>query len=504
MAATAISIDAAASGLLRHRFVRAFTASVFVGLSAMFIASYFLTMPQSLRDPETLKGGPLVMALVVVAVAAFLVFGFSMMVAAFVALGTFVHRRVIGFVMLVLAVPAFLFCVIGGLAFVSQELGLMPRTPVRSEFAPWQEWLMAATFVFAGAILFETIGWAWWQTRIARGEFFAARGWRAPPWRVYSTTRQTLGMPSFISNFGRGRVVLTFVYFLVAVLNLGLVAMLAIPIALIAPDRGQDLTQPILFALAMAGLVILNGVGIGALLQGFAAQRASRLYQKARDWDGRPPIVFLRAFDQDAQKLKAHSIDPFVRFPAGCGEARTLDELLLENASVYGPVIAIGDPRDPTPPLGAARIFVPGEGNEWQHVVTSLLGASSAVVMCPSTSEGVKWELDLISDAIGRLKVIFLANPLLSTEQTHALFQRLAPGGVYPELKQNQAPIAAFVDGQGNWVLLTTKKPASVQTYTVALNYALQALLGMKGTPLSKEHRRSAAARSKAPRAEAA
>src|SRR5262249_55921737 len=90
----------------------------------------------------------------------------------------------------------------------------------------------------------------------------------------------------------------------------------------------------------------------------------------------------------------------------------------------------------------------------------------------------------------GRLKVIFLANPLLSIEQTHALFARLAPPGQHPELKPGQTPIAAYMDPGRAWVVLTTKRSPCVETYTVALNYALQALLGMKGAPLPKLERR--------------
>src|SRR5262249_30807473 len=160
----------------------------------------------------------------------------------------------------------------------------------------------------------------------------------------------------------------------------------------------------------------------------------TRLYQQTREWDARSPIVFLRAFNQDAARLRTRSVDPFVRLPAACGASRTIDELLLENASPYGPVIAIGDPRDPGPPPAAARLFVPGEGTEWRQVVRSLLDASNAVVMCPSPTEGVKWELDLIASAIGRLNVIFIANPTQSREETVALFRRISPSGEMPSL----------------------------------------------------------------------
>ena len=49
--------------------------------------------------------------------------------------------------------------------------------------------------------------------------------------------------------------------------------------------------------------------------------------------------------------------DPLLKLTAGVAQARMLDEILLEDASPYGPVQAIGDPTEGIPPLGAARIF---------------------------------------------------------------------------------------------------------------------------------------------------
>src|SRR5262249_17930339 len=144
--------------------------------------------------------------------------------------------------------------------------------------------------------------------------------------------------------------------------------------------------------------------------------------------------------------------------------------------------IAIGDPRDPTPPLGAARVFVPGEGTGWQDVVRGLAAASLAVVMCPNKGEGVQWELDLIAQAQGRLRVIFLASPDLDRDANLALFQRLVPS--MPDIKLKQAPIAAYQEG-GGWHVLTARR-FSVESFTAALNAALQAQFGMQGTPLVK------------------
>ena len=87
-----------------------------------------------------------------------------------------------------------------------------------------------------------------------------------------------------------------------------------------------------------------------------------------------------------------------------------------------------------------------GAGEEWQGVVRALAGASKAVVMCPNHGEGVQWELDLISQAGGRLQTIFLASPELDRTQTLSLFQRLVPG--MTAIDEKQLPIAAYEQGE--------------------------------------------------------
>ncbi len=225
-----------------------------------------------------------------------------------------VHRRITAFVLLIwngaVLVLSLLIAAIGAL----MEIGWLPRTKADT-YASWQNWSMIALLVVAAVIAFEGVGWAWWQMRVSREEFFAARGWRSPPWRVFSALRQRLGLPAYISNFGRGRMSLSIIYFLAAILNMGLVALLVIPFMIFSIEQGAPGASVwLLAALGFASLVVLNFIGLGALLQNIAAARATKLYQRAREWDGRPPILFLRAFNQDSAKLKAASRDPLVNF----------------------------------------------------------------------------------------------------------------------------------------------------------------------------------------------
>lgn len=471
------SIDVAARGYIRHRFVRALTASFVVLTMFAFIGLTIAPLLGVLASGEweQIVAAPLGVALVVL----LFVFPTILIVGLVGALIDVLHRRLVGLVIFVASLVAAVFLSLVLITFIFALFGVGDI----GEGETQASLLAGALFELVGALIsYQLARQGWWQMTASAADFRATRGWRPPAWRVFTSFRRHLGLPSFLAHVGKKRTIVTLLYFAVAVLNLGLVMLLMLPMALIGENERTAQFDPYIVIAVMALLLVLNLLGAGALLSRLADRRATILYQGVREWDARAPISFLRAFDQDAARLKAVGGDAFTRWPAGVGRTRTLDEILLEHASPYGPVIAIGDPRDPTPPLGAARVFVEGGGEEWQSVVRGLAGASKAVVMCPNHGEGVKWELDLISQAGGRLHVIFLASPELDREATHALFRQLVPG--MPKIAAEQRAIAAYEIG-GEWRVLTARR-LSVDSYTAALNTALQALFGLKGEPAKR------------------
>lgn len=484
MDARAQSIDHAASGYLRRQFMRAFGASWNVLLVAGLLGAIGWAMATTDLELEgvamTLIGAPLILLIVL---AMFLI-PVVLSVALVSAIADAVHRRLVALAMLALALaglvlsPLALFGAVAALAGAAQPQASEPMPP-------WQLAVMAAMLVLTALLALEALLWSWWQLTASKEGFMAARGWRPPVWRLLSTFRRHLGLPAFLASFARGRLSLSVLYFFVAVLNAGLAAALILSLLAFAPEEGPkaDNADILLGAAIMGALLLANLLGLGAFIDRIADARAVKLYQRVREWDARPPIVFLRAFDQDDAKLPALTRDPFVKALAGVGAARTLDEILLENGAPYGPLIAIGDPRDPTPPLGAARVFVPGEDRDWQSVVSALVAASKCVVMCPTTSAGVKWELELLDRTGATARTIFLANPEIPVGDTEPLFATLfLGGGRFPEIRRGQTPIAAFQDPKRGWRVLTARR-RSQQAYVIALNMALQAMFGPAGVP---------------------
>jgi hypothetical protein len=126
------------------------------------------------------------------------------------------------------------------------------------------------------------------------------------------------------------------------------------------------------------------------------------------------------------------------------------------------------------PPLGAARVFVSNAEQDWKSVVEDLISASRAVVICPHKSAGVAWEIEQVRQPTVLAKTIIIASPNMSAEDASALFGQVS--GERITLEAHRRAVAAFQDPVDGWTLLSARH-LTVQTYSVALNRALQRLL---------------------------
>ena len=125
--------------------------------------------------------------------------------------------------------------------------------------------------------------------------------------------------------------------------------------------------------------------------------------------DRRPPVLFLRAFKDDQVPLRSGR-QPLLLWLLGLGRIPTsLDQILLEEGTPHGPVVALGNPNDPLPPFGAARGYFTHV--DWQGAVEKLAADASAIVICVDDSEGVWWEVDLVARRGYLGKTCFFLHP---------------------------------------------------------------------------------------------
>jgi hypothetical protein len=95
--------------------------------------------------------------------------------------------------------------------------------------------------------------------------------------------------------------------------------------------------------------------------------------------DERPPILYLRSFGDDKTEITYGS------------KIESFEEEMVAALNTVGPVIAVGNPGDKSPPPGAIKFYLRDE--EWPMRVIQLMDISGLVVLNAAYSPGLAWEL---------------------------------------------------------------------------------------------------------------
>jgi hypothetical protein len=148
--------------------------------------------------------------------------------------------------------------------------------------------------------------------------------------------------------------------------------------------------------------------------------RASRRYlrvslEQAQATDPRPPVLFLRSFRDDAVALPPPKAGIAFRLYNFAERNKSLDELLLEEGTSLGPVVALGNPTDAVPPYGAARAYF--QHSDWQTMVTRLMADAVAIVICVDDTESLWWEIKFVVEQQYLNKTLFLLHPKYDSDK---------------------------------------------------------------------------------------
>jgi uncharacterized membrane-anchored protein len=409
-------------------------------------------------------------------------------------LGQYVHRRIMATLQVIFTPLVILTNIVSiGLAGAPVDRALEHMFGARSPVAVVILCVIVFGLMIASIVM--TFGWArncWRLLTARRANFLVARGWRSPKYSFGGAVRRMLSVPTYVSALQRGRRRVMAMFVLGGVLGAGaaLFPLVApgLTAAILSGGEGQNpyLTEDQLIQLSTAALwlapiglvVVFLLAQLLAFLGRLASRKGQRMaasrYQTVREWDDRSPVLYLRSFTIDNQPVAvkprgwtARLIGLGARFP-------TLDEAVLDCAAPYGPVIAIGDPRDPMPPLGAARTFV--GGGDWQSVVSDLLAAAQLVVLTVDTTEGVQWEVRRAIEQGFAGKTLFLASPARTPEERSAGLEEVARTlGYRDRLPANAIALSPARDG----LQVLTAPNASGDAYATALNLRLQQDFGL-------------------------
>jgi len=112
--------------------------------------------------------------------------------------------------------------------------------------------------------------------------------------------------------------------------------------------------------------------------------------------DSKPDVLYLRSFRADpSSKLKV--------LQSGLS---TEEEQLADVLRPFGDLIAIGQPGEPLPIPGAARMYV--SDSEWKNLVLDRMRSAPLVVIRAGTSAGLLWELGQAVAVLSPKRVLVL------------------------------------------------------------------------------------------------
>ncbi len=199
-----------------------------------------------------------------------------------------------------------------------------------------------------------------------------------------------------------------------------------------------------------------------------------------RKTDPRPPVFYLRAFQDDWKTADLRQTDIPV-FHSFSTEQEHLERALRR----VGPVVAAATPREKLPHLGFGGVSM---DDRWKEDVLSLMKQSSLVVLRCATTDSVLWEVDQAVKAVAPERLLLLV-PASAVE--YEAF-RIKMGGMFPkplpEFRKSRKPpkatVAAIIYFDRDWTpcLVPLEIPAwRGETLTAAMIHAMKPVYGQLG-----------------------
>ncbi len=236
----------------------------------------------------------------------------------------------------------------------------------------------------------------------------------------------------------------------------------------------------IMFGLAVTMVLGSMCIFLGRWLRGYAQGKALLSLDEVQCSDPRAPILFLRSFRDDSVSLQRAKPPFLIRLLDPTVVMGSLEHLAMRILDYIGPVVTLGNPTDTYPPQGAARAY-DKVGNNWQDTIRSLMIQSRLIIMAPTWSSGVTWEINTIKQYDLLQKTLFLFPPEETTDTL--LLESLsnfvhnweeADTGRGKISSENNATLlhnigVMFPDGK-NQVLLTATRATELE-YEVAIRW---------------------------------
>jgi hypothetical protein len=161
--------------------------------------------------------------------------------------------------------------------------------------------------------------------------------------------------------------------------------------------------------------------------------------------DKRPPILLLRSFKDD--KILVENERYWGHRLLGIRDEQIrLEEVLAETLYPYGPLIALSNPVDMLPPLGAARENVADA--DWQRAVEQHMEQASGIVVIIGTTQSLRWEVNQILSKGHLEKCLFVFPPAYRSlkDKSHLLVNCLPALGHELGVRSAEEEMAVLAD----------------------------------------------------------
>jgi hypothetical protein len=227
------------------------------------------------------------------------------------------------------------------------------------------------------------------------------------------------GIPASILNAGQRRAGVVLLFWLAAAtFGLGLIMTILLALvltgvaAMILPDTGRWsgvgwFATGFYLPFLVVGMLLL---WVSGRLRRRGRNRLRMTILEVQEHDPRPNILFLRAFTDDQVALAPSRVTWLGRLvELGQRGGSSLDTVLLEEGTEFGPVVALGNPNDPVPPYGSARGYF--QHADWQAGMARLAESAQAIVICLEDSAGVWWEAEHLLAGGHASKTLFVLHP---------------------------------------------------------------------------------------------
>lgn len=220
------------------------------------------------------------------------------------------------------------------------------------------------------------------------------------PWQLWHSVRgmssRRTGAPATSSRYrttgegARRASVLRGVSVLVFVLAL-LVFATFTPASALQEDSWSPAESSSLGAAVVLGGALL-AFGVFALR---SARRATVLSAPEARASEQPMVLYLRSFGDDRLRMRARGSARHALIERlAPGRRDFVEEVIADKLWRYGPVVAVSQPGDTQPPIGAAREQL--SDDQWRSAVEQRMSEAALIVVMVGRTTGLAWEVETL------------------------------------------------------------------------------------------------------------